>query len=49
MMGVMVPVYKRRRGGVLGDQDPNIDQAFELHSGYKIVPLEQDEDDAEGR
>lgn len=49
MMGVMVPVYKRRRGGMLGDQDPNIDQAFELHSGYKIVPLEQDEDDTGGR
>ena len=49
MMGVIVPVYKGRRGGMLGDQDPNIDQAFVLHSGYKIVQLGRDGDDTGGK
>ena len=49
MLGIIVPVYKRRREGVPGDQTPDTDQIFELHPGYKIVQLGQDDDDTGGQ
>ena len=49
MIGVIVPVYKRRKGGMSGNQDPSIDQVFELHPGYKVVQLRRDGDDTGGQ